>query len=114
MKIKPTGDRLLVKIVKIEEFKGILLAHTTTINGSAAIGDVIGLGEGYLSSEKNADGTQKWDLLEAKVGERIIFNARAGLALTQKIRLIRESEVLAKIGEEGTDIGDSEIIGIEE
>lgn len=113
MKIQPMGDRILIKVIKIEEHKGIIIAQTATVSGSAAVGEVIGLGQGYLSDKKTDDGKAIWDSLDSKVGERIIFNARAGLALSPKYRLIHENEIIAKINDTGIDIGDELLSGDE-
>ncbi len=116
MKIKPEGDRILIKIIKIQDQGvikgGLVLPDSITFNGNAGVAEIIGLGKGYLSDKKNDDGTSIWEPLESKVGERIIFNSRAGLALSKKFRMIRESEILAKICDEGVDVGD-ELIGTE-
>jgi len=111
MKIKPTGDRLLVRVIKLEMHKGIVLPDRTMLQGSAATAEVMGLGQGYLSDKKTDNGKDIWNDLDSKVGDKIIFNARAGLGLTPKYRLIHESEIIARICEEGTDIGDEILSG---
>ncbi len=106
MKIAPTGNRLLVKVLTRDSYKSIALPQAVTIQGSAAIGDVIGVGPGYLSDKTTDDGKKIYDATEIKVGERIIFNMRAGLVLSKTYRLIREDEVIAAINSEGVEIGD--------
>jgi len=114
MKIQPMGDRILIKVIKIEEHKGIIMPQNVIISGNAAIGEIVGLGQGYLSDKKD-EITQKslWDPLESKVNERIIFNSRAGLALSKNYRLIHENEIIAKINDQGIDIGDELLSGDE-
>ncbi len=107
MKIQPTGNRLLVKVVKTQSYKGIALPQSVTIQGSAAIGDVIGVGPGYLSEKETEDGKKIYDATEIKIGEKIVFNMRAGLVLSSDYRLIREDEVLARINSDGVEIGDN-------
>lgn len=111
MKIKPVGDRILIRIIKLQEqgaIKGVIVPEHITISGGAGVAEILGLGQGYLSEK---DGKQSWEPLEAKVGERILFNSKAGLALSKKYRLIRESEIIAKIAEDGVDIGNELLSG---
>ena len=108
MKIKPTGDRIVIRVLNLNEQKlnkGIIMPdHITTFGGSAGVAEIVGIGSGYLGDKK--DGVQLWEPLESKIGERILFNNKAGVGLTKKYRLIRESEILARIDPEGTDIGE--------
>lgn len=116
MKIKPIGDRILLRIIKIQEqgvVKHVVLPEHVTFSGNVGIAEVIGVGQGYLSDKKTDDGKQIWDPLETKVGEKIIFNSRAGLGLSKNYRLIRESEIVAKISDDGVDVGD-ELLGGDE
>lgn len=106
MKILPTGNRLLVKTEKITNYKNVLLPQGTTFQGAASVGEVIGIGPGYLSDKKTDDGKVIYDPMEIKIGEKIIFNMRAGLVLSSNFRLIREDEVIAKVSDLGTEIGD--------
>lgn len=113
MKIKPTGDRILLRIIKIQEqnvVKGVVIPEHITIGGSIGIGEIIGLGQGYLT-EKIEDGKPVWDKLESKIGDRVIFNAKAGLPLSKKYRIIRESEIVANLSNDGTDIGNELLDG---
>ncbi len=108
MKIKPTGDRILIRIIKIQEqgvVKGVIIPESVTTGGNVGIAEICGLGQGYLSNDKDKKGNSIWDPLESKIGDRIIFNARAGLGLSKKYRLIRESEILANLCKDGVDIG---------
>jgi co-chaperonin GroES (HSP10) len=111
MKIKPLGDRILIKILKINEvyaskIKGIALPDIYKAGGNVGVAEIIGIGQGYMSEKKDENQVQLWDPLESKVGERIIFNSKAGLGLSDKFRLIRESEIVAKISNDGVEIGD--------
>ena len=114
MKVLPVGDRILIRIVKIQEqgvVKGIIIPESVTTGGSVGIGEICGLGQGYLSNDKDKKGNSIWDPLESKIGERIIFNSRAGLGLSKKYRLIRESEIIARLCKEGVDIGNEILDG---
>lgn len=111
MKILPIGDRILIKIIKLEMHKGIILPDRTMLQGTAATAEVIGLGQGYTSDKKADDNKTIWEPLESKIGDKIIFNARAGLGLTPEYRLIHESEIIARICDDGIDIGDKILTG---
>lgn len=116
MKISPIGDRILLRVIKIQEQNvklKIVLPESVMMGGTVGVAEVIGIGQGYLSDKKTNDGEQIWDPLETKIGARILFNARAGLGLSKKYRLIRESEIVAKITADGVDIGD-ELLGGDE
>lgn len=105
MKIKPLGDRLLVKILKAETTKGgILLPEKFQLISS--FGEVVATGPGYLSDEKTEDKKEKWDPTLSKVGDKIFFFKQSGVALSEKFRLIHDKDVLAKIEEDGFEIGD--------
>jgi len=108
MKILPKGDRIVIRVLNLNEQKAlktiVMPDHITTFGGSAGVAEVCGIGPGYLGEKK--DGVQLWEPLEVKVGDRILFNNKAGVGLTKHHRLIRESEVLATLDEKGTDIGE--------
>jgi len=106
MKIAPTGNRLLVKVSKVRNYKSIALPQGTSLQGSASIGEIVAVGPGYLSDKKTDDGKSIYDATEIKIGEKIIFNMRAGLVLSSEYRLIREDEVIGKVAEMGFEIGD--------
>lgn len=110
------GDRILLRIIKIQEqgiVKNIVVPEGMLISGNAGVAEVIGIGQGYLSDKKTEDGQSTWEPLETKIGEKILFNSKAGLGLSKKYRLIRETEIIAKITGDGVDIGD-ELLGGDE
>lgn len=105
MKIKPLGDRLLIKILKVETTSGgIVLPERFQMISS--LGEVVATGPGYLSDEKNEDKSEKWDPCENKIGDKIFFFSKAGVALSEKYRLLHDKDVLAKISDDGFEIGD--------
>lgn len=116
MKIIATGDRIVIRVLNLNEqkvTKGIIMPdHMTTFGGSAGVAEIVGLGMGYLGDKK--DGKQLWEPLESKIGERILFNNKAGVGLTRRYRLIRESEILARLDKKGTDIGEGLLGGDED
>ena len=116
MKIQPMGDRILIRIMKLQEqnvVKGVFIPEHVTIGGSVGVAEVVGLGQGYMSNDKISEGQTTWDPLETKIGERILFNSKAGIGLSKKYRLIRESEIVAKICDAGIDIGNELLSGDE-
>lgn len=104
MKIKPMGDRLLVKILKTETTSGgIVLPDKFQLISS--LGEVVMTGPGYLSDKKTKDGKDIWDPTESKIGSKIFFFKQAGVALSEKFRLIHDKDVLARIDDSGFEIG---------
>lgn len=105
MKIKPLGDRLLIKILKVETTSGgILLPEKFQLVSS--LGEVVATGPGYLGDEKNTDGSEKWDPTLSKVGDKVFFFKQSGVALSEKYRLLHDKDILAKISDDGFEIGD--------
>ena len=105
MKIKPKGDRILVKILKSEMSSGgIILPEKFQLISS--LGEVVAIGPGYLSDKKMDDGKEIWDPLESKIGDQIVFFKQAGISLSDKYRLIHDKDVLATLDKDGFEIGD--------
>ncbi len=94
MKIKPLGDRLLVKRVEEEEVKkgGIIIPDTAKEKPQQ--GKVIAVGTGKV----NEDG--KRVPLEVKEGDRVLFGKYAGTEVTiedEEYLIMREDDVLGII-----------------
>ena len=94
MKLKPLGDRIVVKVVTRDEKTkgGILLPDTAKEKPTE--GEVIAVGTG-----KVLDNGQKQPV-EVKVGDRIIFSKYAGTEVTvdgEELVIFRERDVLAII-----------------
>ena len=105
MKIIPTGDRLLIKMLKIETSKGgIFLPQKMQM--LATVGEIIATGPGYLSDEKNEDGSDKWEETEHKVGEKVLFYSKAGVVINDQYRLLHDRDVLAVVSDDGAEVGD--------
>jgi chaperonin GroES len=94
MKVKPLHDRILVK--RIEEGEqvvgGIIIPDTAKEKPQQ--GEVVAVGPGRVEKgEKIA--------LELKVGDRVLYGKYSGTEVTideVNILIIKESDVLAKIG----------------
>lgn len=105
MRIRPLGDRLLVRILKAETTSGgIILPEKFQLISS--LGEVVATGPGYLSDKKTDDNKEIWDPLESKIGDKVFFFKQAGVALSEKYRLIHDKDVLAKIDKDGFEVGD--------
>ena len=94
MKLKPLGDRIVVKVVTRDEKTkgGILLPDTAKEKPTE--GEVIAVGTG-----KVLDNGQKQPV-EVKVGDRIIFSKYAGTEVTvdgEELVIVSERDVLAII-----------------
>lgn len=108
MKILPTGDRLLIKTLKSEaSVGGIFLPQK--IQMTASIGEIVSVGPGYLSDEKNLDGSEKWEPTTHRVGQKILFFSKMGVIINDRFRLLHDKDILALIssGDEGIEIGDA-------
>lgn len=105
MKITPNGDRILVKILKIDTTSGGIIVPDR-FQLISSFGEVVAVGPGYLSDEKTNEGKDIWEPLESKVGDQIVFFKQAGVALSENFKLIHDKDVLATINDKGFDIGD--------
>ncbi len=92
MKIRPLGEKVLVKILQSDEKTkgGIILPDTA--KEEKAEGQVVAVGVG-----KKLD-TGKVQPLEVKKGDRVIFGKYAGDEVTvdgEKHKILKEEEILA-------------------
>ena len=92
MKIRPLGEKVLIKILQSEEKTkgGIILPDTA--KEEKAEGQVVAVGAG-----KKLD-TGKVQPLEVKKGDRVIFGKYAGDEVTidgAKHKILKEEEILA-------------------
>ncbi|MFH1485247.1 MAG: co-chaperone GroES [Chloroflexota bacterium] len=93
-KLKPLGDRLVVKPISKEEVTkgGIVLPDT--VKEKPQEGEVIAVGPGKLSEDgKRLD-------MEVKAGDRVICAKYAGTEWKeddQEYLILRESDILAKL-----------------
>jgi chaperonin GroES len=95
MKVKPLGDRIVVKRHEAEEKTsgGILLPDSA--KNKPQQGEVLAVGAGKLLQ----DGTRRG--LQVKVGDHILFTAWAGDEYKEgksNILIMREEDVLAVMG----------------
>lgn len=92
MKIKPLGDRIVIKPVAPEErTKGGLILPDTA-KEKPVVGEVMAAGPG----RKADDG--KTIALEVKVGDKVLYGKYSGTEVTvdnQELLIMRESDVFA-------------------
>lgn len=92
MKIKPLGDRVVIKPVEPEERSkgGIILPDTA--KEKPVVGEVVAAGPG----RKSDDG--KTITLEVKVGDKVLYGKYSGTEVTvdsQELLIMRESDIFA-------------------
>ncbi len=92
-KIKPLGDRVVIKPLPKEEVSkgGIVLPDT--VKEKPQEGEIIAVGPGKLSE----DG--KRIAMEVKVGDKVIYSKYAGTEFKlddEEVVIMRESDILAK------------------
>ena len=94
MKIQPFGDRVVVKLIPMEETtEGGLLLAPTSINNSNR-GEVVAVGEGITLP----DGTVK--PLTVQVGDIVVFSRGSGMeykSSTEIFKIISYKEIFGKI-----------------
>ena len=94
-KLKPLGDRLVVKPIEQEETTagGILLPETAKEKPQE--GEVIAAGPGKLDDGGNRVA------MEVKVGDRVLYAKYAGTEIKlegdEKVLILKESDVLALV-----------------
>jgi chaperonin GroES len=94
MRIKPLGDRVVVRVIEEEERTSSGIVLPDTAKEKPQQGEVIAVGTG-----KTLDSGEKVDL-EVEKGDRIIFSKYAGTEVnlqTDEYLILRESDILAVI-----------------
>ncbi|SNX53057.1 co-chaperone GroES [Thermoanaerobacterium sp. RBIITD] len=91
MRLKPLGDRVVVKATEAEEVTkgGIVLPGTAKEKPQQ--GEVLAVGSGEYIDGKKVE-------LEVKVGDKVIFSKYAGTEVKldgQEYLLLRQSDILA-------------------
>lgn len=93
MTIKPLGDRIVVKVIEVEEVTkgGIVLPGTAKEKPQQ--GKVVAVGTGEYIDGKKVE-------LEVKVGDKVLFSKYAGTEVKvdgEEYLILRQSDVLAII-----------------
>jgi chaperonin GroES len=94
MKLKPLGDRLIVKPVEEEETTASGIVLPDTAKEKPQKGKVLAVGDGAL----NEDGTRR--PLDVAEGDEILYSKYGGTEITvenDEVLVLRETDVLAKV-----------------
>ena len=94
MKLKPLGDRLIVKAVEEEETTDPVLALPDTAKEKPTKGKVLAVGDGKL------DDNGKRVPLDVAEGDEVLYSKYGGTEIViegEDLLVLRESDVLAKV-----------------
>ena len=94
MKLKPLGDRLIVKPVEEEETTASGIVLPDTAKEKPQTGKVLAVGDG----EVKEDGSRR--PLDVSEGDEILYSKYGGTEITvenDEVLVLRESDVLAKV-----------------
>jgi chaperonin GroES len=95
MKLKPLGDRLIVKAVEEEETTASGIVLPDTAKEKPQKGEVIAVGDGRWDDEG-----EKRIPLDVNQGDEILYSKYGGTEVTldgEDLLVLRESDVLAKV-----------------
>ena len=95
MKLKPLGDRLIVKASEEDEVTASGIVLPDTAKEKPHKGKVLAVGDG----EVKEDGTRR--PLDVKEGDEVLYSKYGGTEITidgEDLLVLRESDVLAKVG----------------
>jgi chaperonin GroES len=95
MKLKPLGDRLIVKAVEEEETTASGIVLPDTAKEKPQKGEVIAVGDGRWDDEG-----EKRIPLDVNEGDEILYSKYGGTEVTldgEDLLVLRESDVLAKV-----------------
>ncbi len=96
MKLKPLGDRLIVKPIEEEETTASGIVLPDTAKEKPQKGKVVAAGEGRWDE----DGEKRIPLDVAE-GDEVLYSKYGGTEVTvedEELLVLRESDVLAKLG----------------
>ena len=95
MKLKPLGDRLIVKAIEEEETTASGIVLPDTAKEKPQRGEVIAVGEGRYDE----DGEKRIPL-DVQAGDKVLYSKYGGTEIKvegEDLLVLRESDVLAKI-----------------
>ena len=93
MKLKPLGDRLIVKPVEEEETTASGIVLPDTAKEKPQKGKVIAVGDGPIEDGKRRP-------LDVSAGDEVLYSKYGGTEVTvedDELLVLRESDVLAKV-----------------
>ena len=95
MKLKPLGDRLIVKPIEEEETTASGIVLPDTAKEKPQRGEVIAVGDGRYD-----DDGEKRIPLDVQAGDKVLYSKYGGTEIKvegEDLLVLRESDVLAKI-----------------
>ncbi|HEX2085681.1 MAG TPA: co-chaperone GroES [Solirubrobacteraceae bacterium] len=95
MKLKPLGDRLIVKAIEEEETTASGIVLPDTAKEKPQRGEVIAVGDGRYDE----DGEKRIPL-DVQAGDKVLYSKYGGTEIKvegEDLLVLRESDVLAKI-----------------
>ena len=94
MKLKPLGDRLIVRPVEEEETTASGIVLPETAKEKPQKGQVVAVGDGAIAE----DGTRR--PLDVSEGDEVLYSKYGGTEITvegDELLVLRESDILAKV-----------------
>ncbi len=94
MKLKPLGDRLIVRAIEEEETTASGIVLPDTAKEKPQKGEVIAVGDGALDDNGNRKP------LDVKDGDTVLYSKYGGTEIKvdgEELLVLRESDVLAKV-----------------
>jgi chaperonin GroES len=95
MKLKPLGDRLIVRAVEEEETTASGIVLPDTAKEKPQKGEVVAVGDGRWDDEG-----EKRIPLDVNEGDEVLYSKYGGTEVTldgEDVLVLRESDVLAKV-----------------
>ena len=95
MKLKPLGDRLIVRAIEEEETTSSGIVLPDTAKEKPQKGKVLAVGDGKLAEE-----TGKRIPLDVSEGDEVLYSKYGGTEIKvdgEELLVLRESDVLAKV-----------------
>jgi chaperonin GroES len=95
MKLKPLGDRLIVKPIEEEETTASGIVLPDTAKEKPQKGKVVAVGDGAIKEDGNRQ------TLDVSEGDEVLYSKYGGTEVTVEgddLLVLRESDVLAKLG----------------
>jgi len=95
MKLKPLGDRVIVKALEEEETTASGIVLTDTAKEKPQKGEVVAVGEGRWDDEG-----EKRIPLDVSAGDEVLYSKYGGTEIKvdgDELLVLRESDVLAKV-----------------
>ena len=94
MKLKPLGDRLIIKVVEEEETTASGIVLPDTAKEKPQKGKVVAVGKGRV------DDNGKRIALDVEEGDEVLYSKYGGTEIKvegEELLVLRESDVLAKV-----------------